>query len=236
MKNRILLMISGLCLVAAYWTSIPDEKTRMIVCDVGQGDGVVVMRGTIQLLIDVGPDNKKMVACLERYLPFWDKTVEAVIISHGDSDHNGGLESVKKSYRVENLYTNLSQNDVVWAGKIMFRVVSPDKLTGESNEISVVGVINNRVLMMGDAPAEVERKLVWRKIIDSKIDILKVSHHGSAEGTSEELVKAVGPKLAVISVGKRNKFGHPTTKVLERLAGVEIKRTDSDGDVLIDLE
>lgn len=236
MRNRILLVVSGLCLVAAYWTSIPDGKVRMVFCDVGQGDGAIVTQGTNQMLIDVGPDNGAVLRCLGRYLPFWDKTIEAVIISHGDSDHDGALAKVERSYRVENVYRDLKKNDVVKLNKIVFEVVSPEMLTGESNVDSVVGIVNGRVLMMGDATAEVEQKLVWRWVLNNKIDILKVSHHGSNTATSKELVEATKPGLVVISVGKKNKFGHPSKEVLDRLTGTEVKRTDVDGDIMIILD
>lgn len=217
---------------------MPDEKVKIVFCNVGQGDGALVMQGSRQLLIDVGPDNQKMVACLGRYLPFWDKTIEAIIISHGDDDHDGGLASVERSYRVENLYRDLRKNDVFRLGKIVFEAVHPDDLVGDSNSDSVVGVVNGQILMMGDAPIEVEQKLVWRGLLRQgygRLGVLKVSHHGSATGTSRELVEAIKPKLAIISVG-RNSFGHPSKEVIERLGGVEIRRTDVDGDVVVALE
>ena len=62
------------------WLSLPDGKTRLIFCDVGQGDGVLLSRGTFQMLYDVGPGNGKMRKCLERYVPFWDRKIEVVIL------------------------------------------------------------------------------------------------------------------------------------------------------------
>jgi competence protein ComEC len=78
---------------------------------------------------------------------------------------------------------------------------------------------------------------VWRRIIGEQVDILKVSHHGSAEGSSEELLAVTRPKLAIVSVGKNNKFGHPSKEVIERLKKykVEIKRTDELGDIVVEL-
>lgn len=82
--------------------------------------------------------------------------------------------------------------------------------------------------MTGDITADVEKRLVWQRILKEPVDVLKVSHHGSKEASSEELLEILKPKLAVISVGTKNKFGHPTKEILERLKkwGVEILRTD----------
>ena len=66
-------------------------------------------------------------------------------------------------------------------------------------------------------------------------NVLKVGHHGSKFSSSEEFLRAVKPALAVISVGKKNRYGHPTPEALERLqaAGARILRTDEDGDIEI---
>ena len=74
---------------------------------------------------------------------------------------------------------------------------------------------------------------MWQGILVETVDVLKVSHHGSKDGTSEELLNILKPRLAVISVGSKNKFGHPTKEVLDRLKenGIEVKRTDRDGEV-----
>ena len=87
-------------------------------------------------------------------------------------------------------------------------------------------------LFTGDCGLKCEDKLMEKKGISA--DILKVSHHGSKHSTSNEFLKKVKPKLAVISVGK-NSYGHPANETLERLnaAGIDILRTDLDGAVVI---
>lgn len=256
MKNiRFFLIVSGWLLAAAFWLSLPDGKTRVIFCDVGQGDGVVVSQGTFEMVYDVGPGNKKMRRCLERYMPFWDRSLEVVVISHWDKDHSGGLTEIVKGYRIEKLYSgvepegqieqkiytgSLGRNDVLVYKDIRFEVVWPEEISGEDNEDSVVGLLNykdKKVLLMGDAPVEVEQRLVWRKILEGRVDVLKVGHHGAKTSTSRELVEEVRPQLAVIGVG-RNSFGHPSREVIDRLEkwGVEVKRTDKDGDVVVRLD
>jgi len=218
----------------------PDKKVRVIFCDVGQGDGALVIQNSFQMIIDAGPENKKMLMCLEKYLPFWDKKIEAAIVSHNDLDHIGGLKEVEKYYQVEQKFssTNLAKNDVIRSGEIEFVVLSPDQDWGDDNKNSIMGILrfrDKKILFTGDVTSEVEQKLVWRNEL-AKVDILKVSHHGSAEGTSEELLAEIRPEEAVISVGKNNKFGHPTKVVLDRLEkyGVKIWITDTQRERVVE--
>lgn len=81
----------------------PDGKFHVIHCDVGQGDAVVITYNFTQVLIDSGRDDK-VVQCLERYLPFTDKTLEFVIVTHPDNDHIGGFPAVFEQYSVSHLF------------------------------------------------------------------------------------------------------------------------------------
>ena len=237
-KIKIWLGISLVLLGLLIFISRPDDRPRIIFCDVGQGDGMIIMQGDFEVVVDVGPENGKMGICLGKYLPFWDKKLEGVIITHGDSDHAGGLKQIEKSYQIEQkMYTGeLLKNDRLVYKMIQIDVRNPEELSGDSNADSLVLLVtinNKKFLLMADVPSEVEQKMVWRNEL-SKVDVLKVGHHGSRESTSEELLKATRPETAIISVWKNNKFGHPTKEVLERLknAEVEIKRTDEKGDIL----
>jgi competence protein ComEC len=240
MKFKIFILISILVLGAVAWATWPTDKLKIIFCDVGQGDGALVMQNSFQMVIDTGPENKKMLNCLENHMPFWDKKIEALIISHYDLDHIGGLKEMEKYYQVEQKFSsvNLVKNDVVSNGRIEFEVLSPDQDWGDDNKNSLVGILrykDKNILFTGDADSEVEQKMVWRNELMT-MDILKVSHHGSNTGTSEELLNELRPKEAIISVGKNNSFGHPTREVLERLEkyGSVIWRTDLQGERVIE--
>ena len=261
MKIKIILIISLVLLgvLVIYWQS--KDSSKLVFCDVGQGDAMLIREGNWEMLLDVGGDDGKVMRCLERHVPFWDKTIELVIISHWDKDHCGGLIKLSRYYKINDLLANrlpggeyeqysyskvLEVGDVVQAGKVRFDVISSSIENvndgGEENDSSLVGILyygNNKILMMGDAGAEVEQKLVWRGMLkqiqhDGGIDILKVSHHGSGTSTSNDLINMVRPKMAVISVGK-NSYGHPNMEVIKRLEnfGVEVKRTDKSGDVVV---
>ena len=87
--------------------------------------------------------------------------------------------------------------------------------------------------MAGDIDVETEQRLAWQKLIKGPEDILKVSHHGSKNGTSSELLKLINPQIALIGVGKDNKYNHPADVVINLLndLGVKVFRTDEDGDI-----
>ena len=266
-KWRVILLII-MVTIGVIWIreKVKADKMEVIFCDVKQGDGIIVKEGSSQMVVDVGPKNKEMVRCLNKHLPFWDKKLEVVILTHEDSDHVGGLGEVERYYRIERLmggpaeseqinYTDfLSAFDVIRMGKIEFEVLSPSTSSGQvpstssgqagdKNSNSVVGELRvggKRFLLMGDADTETEERLVWRNILapaGDKLNYLKVSHHGSKNGTTKTLLEVIKPEVAIISVGK-NRYGHPSEEVLERLSGVgaEIWRTDERGDIKIEVD
>ena len=255
MKYRLILFFSLICLLILFWVTLPSKKVKVVFCDVGQGDAALMIYKDWQMLIDTGFTDKKVLTCLEKYMPFWDKKLELVMITHGDSDHIGGLVDVSKYYTVEQLVTskNLQQFDFIKTDWMSFEVVNPPSFVetteGEkdNNQNSVAGVWTYfdiqknkemKIFMAADIDLEIEQRLVWQQILKNEVDILKVSHHGSKNGTSEELLNILQPEMAIISVGAKNRFGHPTKEVLDRLKarGIEIKRTDKEGDIILLLE
>lgn len=107
-KPPIVLLVVGICLlfvVVAFsllkvW---PDSKVHVIHCDVGQGDAVIIMHNFTQVLIDSGRDDQ-VLQCLEKHLPFTDKTIEFIIATHPDNDHIAGFPAVFEEYSVLNLF------------------------------------------------------------------------------------------------------------------------------------
>jgi len=228
-KNQILLAVSGLLLAFWFWQVRPDNRTRVIFCNVGQGDGAIVIKNNFQMLIDAGPQNSKMAECLGRYVPFWDKEIEVFVASHSDQDHIGGLAAIKRGYHLEKeiTYQNIDAGDVIRYDGIDFVVLS-------NSELSLIGVLktgSKKVLFMGDADVGMEYQ------IKEPVNILKVGHHGSETSTSEVFLDRIKPQIAVISVGRGNIYGHPKQAILDRLSarGIEIKRTDEEGDLIFDL-
>jgi competence protein ComEC len=106
------------------------------------------------------------------------------------------------------------------------------------NDLSVITLVTwdrASVLLTGDASAEIEREVLdlLPPASLSRLSVLKVGHHGSRTSTSSELVAHTRPRVAIVSAGDGNGFGHPHDVVLERLdlAGIPVYRTDRDGDV-----
>ncbi len=183
-------------------------------------------------------------------------------ISHLDLDHYGGFVSLIHNKRVKRIFKpsldTADQNDrkfekYLIENKIPFSYYQRDimklknlriyslynKLENSCSKNERSGVIKivfgeNSFLFTGDA--ESNREKILLKVYKSflKSDILKVGHHGSSSGSSINFIKVVNPKISLISAGNQNKFGHPSSKILERLRTIKSKiyRTDKLGAVL----
>jgi competence protein ComEC len=277
-------------------SQVPGTQARMVVCDVGQGDAILIIKGSNQVLIDGGPSSEKILSCLERHLPFYDRTIELIVLTNTDFDHMNGLSAVVDRYQVIQFVTadGVHQSDalgkfidriaanrlaieavergdrLVVGGrqtdtKLIFEVLWPpdtieqnvaifghqmdeqnrEQVLGASakrgnlNERSVVLLLlegNTKILLTGDSGDQTEKTLVKAGNLPD-IDILKVGHHGSKYASTLEFLQKVKPELAIISVGDKNRYGHPTEEVLDRLMGVGsvIRRTDVEGDIVIGL-
>ncbi len=111
-----------------------------------------------------------------------------------------------------------------------------EKKTDNLNNKSIVlrlSFDNFDAFLTGDIEAEIEKILVWRKEIEP-VEVLKIAHHGAGTSTTEEILSAADPQLAVISVGE-NSFGHPADEVLKLLEkyNIPVKRTDEHGTIEI---
>ncbi len=84
-----------------------DEHLHLILCDVGQGDAILLSYGQSQVLIDTGPD-ESLLTCLDQQLPFWDKKIDVLILTHFDDDHIGGFKSLVQTYDIAYLFLPLT--------------------------------------------------------------------------------------------------------------------------------
>ena len=124
-------------------------------------------------------------------------------------------------------------------GKFFWPEISSTLAPAAKNDDSLVLKLryeNEAVLLPGDAEKEAEREMLYQNTEDDlQAEVLKIGHHGSKNSTTPEFLAAVKPRLAIISVGEDNPYGHPNAEPLERLAnaGVRVLRTDRDGAVHI---
>ncbi len=252
-----LAVLATLATIAA--ATMPDGNLHVSILDVGQGDAVLIQKGNQQILVDGGPSPGAINAALSREMPFWDRTIDLVVLTHPHADHLTGLIPVLDRYRVRQvLYPDSACESPLcdeWRraieGKGVRKVIARtgqrismggvvlDVLgTGaaspgadDSSLVLRVGMGSVSFLLTGDTSLEGERPLMGQNLSST---VLKVSHHGSAEGTSSTFLSAVSPRVAVISVGEGNRFGHPSSETLKRLAARRIEniyRTDRNGTV-----
>lgn len=236
------VLVVAVLSVVWVWIQWPDGKLHISFCDVGQGDAIVIVLGAFQALVDTGNDRSKVFECLAREMPFWDRQIEVVFVSHSDKDHSGLLEEIMRRYAVGRVIDNPKINDVVRYGNLSFDIVKgsePVNVTvvneNETNARSVVFRMEYEslsVLFTGDVDLNTELALVGGGVL-KKVDVLKVSHHGSKYGSGKEFLEAVRPKFATISVSEKNTYGHPSSDTLIRLdmVGAKVLRTDKSGTV-----
>ncbi|HEU4452277.1 MAG TPA: ComEC/Rec2 family competence protein, partial [Longimicrobium sp.] len=124
--------------------------------------------------------------------------------------------------------------------ELLFLWPEADVLDASADPNDISAVVQLRyggfsALLTGDAPAAVEERLVARHGGALRSAVLKAGHHGSRTSSSEALLEAVRPELAVVSSGARNEYGHPSPEVVERLErrGAEVARTDREGTVVV---
>lgn len=172
-------------------------------------------------------------------------SVDQVIESGAQSESQvfGTLEKLIEDKKVEKQLARRGMK-IKLSADAELEIFSPtdaiidDLKKDDTNSASIVAKLTygeNSFLFTGDLPLEGENQLIKAKLsLDS--DVLKVAHHGSKSATSELFLGYIKPKEAVISVGKANRYGHPTAEVLEHLKNEKIKilRTDVLGDVVYD--
>ncbi len=114
-------------LVCLALVSMPDNDLHVNFLDVGQGDAILIQRGTRQILIDGGPDPQPVIVEMSKKMAFWDRTIDVVVLTHPDADHLGGLVEVIRRYHVNNIVTtNASVDSPVfkeWQSLIQSRAV-----------------------------------------------------------------------------------------------------------------
>ena len=238
----------------------PPAGWMLVACDVGQGDGLVLNAGGgAAVVVDAGPEPAAIDRCLRRLRV---REVPVVVLTHFHADHVDGLAGVLRGRRVrEVLVTGLRDppqgasevdrlaaragvatrvpvlGEVEQVGRLTWQVLGPvGRVSTGANDASLVLLVSTRgkrLLLSGDAEPEAQHRLA-RAIGPLQVDVLKVPHHGSRYQDADVL-RALGARLAVVSAGQDNDYGHPAPETLRLLqdAGMKVARTDRDGDVAV---
>jgi competence protein ComEC len=251
----------------------PDGSVHVIVLDVGQGDSILLEgdRGS-RVLVDGGPDANLLMTALDRYVPSWDRRLDAIVLTHPHDDHVAGLVAVVERYRVGRAFESgwpattptyqawkaalasnglraerLSAGQTLRLDDATLEVLWPDDGTTrpsgldpdatdnrKANDASIVllgDYEGRRFLLTGDVEDDVDPILLARGL--PAVDMLKVAHHGSATASSDDLLAATRPFVAVVSVGANNRYGHPNAGTMARIRAHSrtALRTDQAGTV-----
>jgi len=236
----------------------PPDDWLFVMCDVGQGDGLVLRAGDkAAVVVDTGPDPAAMDRCLRdlgvEYIP-------VLVLSHFHADHAGGLAGVLKDRRVDEIEVTpyfspraeykrvvdlASQHGIsvrtvtyhekrfvgaiswttLWPARVpalpppgTSSATSSDEGSPENNAsiAMMVEVSGLRILLTGDLEPESQRAILAAGD-NVRADVLKVPHHGSAQ-QDPAFIDATGARLALISAGRDNDYGHPAPRTLSLLA------------------
>jgi competence protein ComEC len=239
----------------------PDGDLRITALDIGQGDATLLQAGGHAILVDAGPAGdgiaRKLRAAGVRRL-------DGLVVTHPQSDHDGGAPAVLAALPVAMLFdgrggdrsptstaidrparranarvTPAQAGQVVRAGPLTLKILwppagpaAPGTDPNDRAVVAVAGAFGATALLTADAESPVLAPLDL-----PPVDVLKVSHHGSADPGLPALLQRLRPRVALIEVGRHNTYGHPAPATLAALAAAVpiVRRTDRDGAVRVDL-
>jgi competence protein ComEC len=244
-------------IAALYLGTRTPSGTHLTMLDVGQGDAILLRAGGKSLLVDGGPRPLKL---LPQLADLGVRKIDVVVLSHVHPDHCGGLPMLVTRMRVGEVWLSprrfrgdcaqqlleacraqlvpihfVRDGDTKQLGPLTMRAFLAGSTfrRAPENNASVVLQIGG-VVLTGDIEREAEAEIAPRL---APADVLKIAHHGSRSSTTDPLLDRVRPRIALISCGKHNLFGHPHPSVLEslRARGVRVWRTDRSGTVDVEM-
>ena len=230
---------------------LPREgEATVTTLDVGQGLSVLVRTRGHALLFDTGPAVADGFDAGERVVvpalhALGVHRLDRIMVSHGDADHAGGLDAVRRELPALEvlgpagapipLQTACRAGQAwAWDG-LRFEVLHPARgfpyLRNESSCVLRVDTAHGAVLLTGDIGQVIERGLLRTRPAALKAQVVLVAHHGSSESSDPGFVRTTGARLALVSAGADNRFGHPQRQVVRRWQGegAEVLNTADSG-------
>lgn len=272
--NKKIISVLPIILLALFNYLYPVffNQNYLMFLDVGQGDSILIHSKDKTMLVDTGGvmnysrekwQERKNKKSLTNYvtIPVLKKLgirkIDYLVLTHGDFDHMGEALKLIKQYRVEDIYLNqgnfnLLEKKVIKKYRHVYQIREKEEIVlgninivqinkefsdeNDSSSILLMYYKNKKILLTGDASKKSE-EYILNKYNIGKIDVLKIGHHGSKTSTSDELLEELRPSLAIISCGKNNRFNHPHKETIDKLKEYRIKylRTDISGTIRIDL-
>jgi competence protein ComEC len=258
-------LLGLLLLAQAGGESSRPRAREVLFVDVGQGDATLLRLGRRAVLVDGGgaPDADIGGRVLRPLLAARGLSrIEVAVLTHADLDHCQGLVDLAAYVPITEIWAArgsasspclaelarrtrrvprwLARGDRRSAGGFDFEVLHPPRSAagGSDNSSSLVLAVDGggrRLLLAADIDARTERDLIATGPEKLTADLLKVAHHGSSGSSHAEILAAVRPRIAVLSAGGRNPYGHPSEATIARLraAGTRVLRTDRDGLVVV---
>lgn len=255
-----MFLVNGIPVDSFASTVSTTDKMEVHFIDVGQGDSTLIKCGDKSMLIDAGDDSKG--TAIQNYLKKQGvEKLDYLVLTHPDADHIGGAPVIITKFSINKVFMSNFEKDNKTYQKLIqaldnkhlkystptvgstyslgdskITILAPNKKYDNPNDSSVALIVQygeNKFLFSGDAGENAEKDII-KNNDNIEADVYKAGHHGSKSSSSEDFIKAVNPKYAVISCAEGNSYGHPHAQTLNtfRAKGIEVYRTDEDGSIV----
>ena len=256
-KKYLLLLL--LTLGIFKYSYMLDNNYYVYYLDVSQGDSSVIKYKNKIYMIDTGGKVNSSYLYTNNTIKFLkslgEDNIDYLILTHGDYDHMGEVINLVNNFKVDKVIFNcgsyndleseltevLDKKNINYYSCISkldnFDFLQTKEYDNENDNSNVIYTELNgyKFLFMGDSGVDKEKDILDKYNI-SNIDVLKVGHHGSKTSSSKLFINEINPKYSIISVGKKNRYGHPNKEVLNYLEQSKIYRTDQDGSIMFEIK